>query len=105
MYQNYFNADKSIDEILQLNNGEMGLMGPGNGYITRLFEKIFGWIDVLNSHSVLQDAFGRFNTHHSLGRVYVYVLPEKYSTKWMKGSPVCGQFTGIIYCILKRLTI
>ena len=80
-------------------------MGPGNGCITWLFEKIFCWIDVLNSHSVLHDAFGRFYKHHSFGRGYVYVLPEKYSTKCMKGNPVYGQFTGIIYCIFKRLKI
>ena len=101
----HLERDISINKILELNNGEIGLLGPGSGCLIWLLEKIFGWIDILNSHSILHDAFGRFYDHHSLGRGYTYALPEKHSTKHMKKSPLCGQVTGILYCSLKRLTI
>ena len=101
----YFERDISINKILELNNGEIGLMGPGNGFITWLFEKTFGWIDILNSHSILHDASGGFYDHHELGRGYTYAIPEKYTTKLIKRSPFCGQISGIIYCVFNRLTI
>ena len=101
----YFERDISINKILEINNGEIGLISPGNGFITWLFERTFGWIDILNSHSILHDAFGRFYDHHELSRGYTYAIPEKHSTKHMKKSPLCGQVTGILYCSLKRLTI
>ena len=43
LYQKHFNADKSIDEILQLNSGEIGLIGPGNGCLTWFLEKNTWW--------------------------------------------------------------
>ena len=101
----YFEREISIGKNLELNNGEIGLLGPGNGFITWLFERTFGWSDILNSHSILHDAFGRFYDHYSLSRGYTYAIDEKYTTKWMKKSPVCGQISGLIYCIFKRLTI
>ena len=101
----YFERDISLNKILELNNGEIGLMGPGNGFITWLFERALGWIDVLNSHSILHDAFGRFYDHYSLGRGYTYAIPEKYTTKLIKRSPLCGQISGLLYCMCKRLTI
>ena len=60
----HFDKDVSIIKILELNNGEIGLLGPGDSCITWLFEKTFGWIDILNSHSILHDAFGRFYDHY-----------------------------------------
>ena len=101
----YFERDISINKILELNNGEIGLMGPGNGFITWLFERTFGWIDILNSHSILHDAFGRFYDHHELGRGYTYTIPEKYTTKLIKRLPLCGQISGLLYCVCRRLTI
>ena len=101
----YFERDISINKILEINNGEIGLMGPGNGFITWLFERTFGWIDILNSHIILHDAFGRFYNHHELGRGYTYAIPEKYTTKLIKRSPLFGQISGLLYCMCRRLTI
>ena len=101
----YFKRDMSMNEILELNDGEIGLLGPGSGCLTWLLEKIFGWIDILNSHSVLHDASGRFYDHHKLGRGYTYAISEKYTTKLIKRSPFCGQVSGILYCLCRRLTI
>ena len=101
----YFERDILISRILEINDGEIGLIGSGSGSVTWLLETAFGWIDILNSHSILHDAFGRFFDHFSLGRGYTYAIPEKYTAKVLKRSPFCGQVTGILYCSLKRLTI
>ena len=105
LYQKHFNADKSIDEILQLNNGEIGLIGPGNGCITWLFERIFSQFDILHSHSILHDAFGRFYDHYSLDRGYPYAIPKNLTPNFIKGSPLCGQISGLLYCVFKRIII
>ena len=94
-----------IDDILELNNNEIGLIGPGNGCLTRFLERMFGGSDILHSHSILHDAFGRFYTHHSKDRGYTYVIPENRTPKWVKRSPLCGQITGLIYCTFKKITI
>ena len=101
----YFKRDISINKILELNNGEIGLLGPGNGFVTWLFERTLSWSDILNSHSILHDAFGRFYDHYSLGRGYTYCINERYTTRVFRKSPMCGQVCGLIYCICKRLTI
>ena len=101
----YLERDISINKVLELNDREIGFLGPGSGCITWVFEKLLGRIDTLNSNSILHDAFGRFFDHFSLGRGYTYAIPEKYTTKVLKRSPFCGQISGILYCLLKRLTI
>ena len=101
----YFERDILISRILEINDGEIGLIGPGSGPVTWLLETAFGWIDILNSHSILHDAFGRFYDHHELGRGYTYAIPEKYTTKLIKRSPLCGQISGLLYCMCRRLTI
>ena len=83
-----------INDILELNNNEIGLIGPGNGCLTWFLERISSGSDILHSHSILHDAFGRFHAHHSLDRGYSYVIPENRTPKWVKRSPLCGQITG-----------
>ena len=99
-----FQKSISIDDILQLNN-EIDLIGPGNGCITHFLEKILGGSAVLHSHSILHDAFGRFYTHHSLDRGYTYTIPENRTPDCIKRSPLCGQISGLIHCVSKKITI
>ena len=98
----HFNTLISIDEILELNNNEIGLIGPGNGCLTHFLERILGQSDVIHLHSILHDAFGRFYTHHQLDRGYMYVIPKNRTPKCMKRSPLCGQISGLIYCAFKK---
>ena len=95
----------SINKVLELNNKEIGLIGPGNGCLTQFLERIFKRFNKLHSHSILHDAFGRFYTHHSLDRGYTYVIPENLTPNWMKRSPLCGQISGLIFCISGRIII
>ena len=41
LYLNNFDILISIDDILKLNNNEIGLIGPGNGCLTQFLERIF----------------------------------------------------------------
>ena len=81
----------SIDEILELNNNEIGLIGPGNGCLTQFLERILGQSAVLHSHSILHDAYGRFYARPSFIRPRVYIyhtrepntkMCEKISIMW-----------------------
>ena len=101
----HFDTLISIDEILELNNNEIGLIGPGNGCLTWFLERIFHQSDILHSHSILHDAFGRFYTHHSLNRGYTYVTPNNITPNCIKRFPLCGQISGLIYCAFNKITM
>ena len=105
LYLNNFDILISIDDVLKLNNNEIGLIGPGNGCLTHFLERIFNWSDILHSHSILHDAFGRFYDHHQLDRGYTYVIHKNKTPKCVKRSPLCGQISGLIYCLSKKIII
>ena len=100
-----FASSKSINDILEINDKEIGLIGPGNGCLTHFLERIFNQSDILHSHSILHDAFGRFYNHHQLDRGYTYVIPKNRTPKCLKKSPLCGQISGLIYCAFKKIII
>ena len=95
----------SIDDILKLNNNEIGLIGPGNGCLTHFLERIFNKSEILHSHSILHDSFGRFYAYHSLDRGYTYTIPKNLTPQCVKRSPLCGQISGLIYCVFGNITI
>ena len=105
LYLRNFNTNISIDDVLELNNNEIGLIGPGNGCLTWLLERIFGHFDMLHSHSILHDAFGRFHDHYLKDRGYTYVIPKNRTPKWIKRSSLCGQISGLIYCAFNKITV
>ena len=105
LYLCNFDTMIPINDILELNNNEIGLIGPGNGCLTRFLERIFGHFDMLHSHSILHDAFGRFHDHYLKDRGYTYVIPRNKTPKWIKRSPLCGQISGLIYCAFNKFTI
>ena len=105
LYLRNLNTNISIDDVLELNNNEIGLIGPGNGCLTWLLGRIFGHFDMLHSHSILHDAFGRFHDHYLKDRGYTYVIPKNRTPKWIKRSPLSGQISGLIYCAFNKITI
>ena len=105
LYLNHYDTVLSIDDILELNDNEIGLIDPGNGCLTHFLKRILGQSDILHSHSTLHDAFGRFYADHSLDRGYTYVISENRTPKCVKRSPLCGQISGLIYCAFKKITI
>lgn len=95
----------TIDEALEENNGEIGLIGPGNGCITRFLERIFKRSNILHSHSILHDAFGRFYNRYSSDRGYTYAIPSNLTPTFIKGSPLCGRISGLLYCVSNKIII
>ena len=91
-----FDTYISIDDVLELNDNEIGLIGPRNGCLTWFLERIFNQSDILHSHSILHDA---------VGRGYTYVVPDNRTPKWVKRSPLCGQISGLIDCAFNKITI
>ena len=105
VYLNNFDEMISMDRILELNDNEIGLIGPGDGCLTWILERIFHQSDILHSHIILHDAFRRFYVHHSLDRGYTYIIPQNRTSKGIKRSPLCGQISGLIYCVFKKIRI
>ena len=104
LYHKHFNVKISISNILHTHR-DIGLIGPGNGCLTHFLETIFSPLHIMHSHSILHDAFGRFYNRYSLDRGYTYVIPKKVTPRWIKRSPLCGQISGLIYCISKRIIV
>ena len=105
LYLRNFDTYISIDELLELNDNEIGLIGPGNGCLTHFLKRIFNKSEILHSHSILHDAFGRFYAHHSLDRGYTYTIPKNLTPQCVKRSPLCSQISGLIYCAFNKITI
>ena len=105
LYLRNFKTYISIDRVLELNDNEIGLIGPGNGCLTHFLKRIFNQSDILHSHSILHDDFGRFYDHHQLDRGYTNVIPKNRTPKCIKRSPLCGQISGLIYCVYKKIKI
>ena len=105
LYLNHYDTILSIDDVLELNNNEIGLIGPGNGCLTWFLERMLGQFGVLHSHSILHDAYGRFYTHHQSDRGYTYTIPKNLTPKCVKRSPLCGQISGLIYCLSRKIII
>ena len=53
---------------------ELGLIGPGNGCLTRLLETLFGWSSTLRLHALYHDVFGRIYLKKKEGPGYTYVF-------------------------------
>ena len=79
-----------INDILELYDGEIGLIGPGSGCFTHILEKLFGKIKCCHLHSAMHDAYGRFLIKYQRGRGYCYVIPENITPYCFKNSPISG---------------
>ena len=99
LYFSEFNKVLTLSEILDLYDGEIGLIGHGNGCLTKILEKLFGKIKCCHLHSCFQDAYGRFFTKYRRGRGYCYVLPENITPYCPKKSPILGHISGFIWSI------
>ena len=104
LYHKHFNVKISMNNILNTHK-DIGLIGPGNGCLTYFLEYTLGWIETLQTHGILHDAYGRFYNSYSLDRGYSYAIPKYLTPKRRKRSPLCGQISGILYCIFNRIIV
>ena len=98
LYHKHFKSLITIEKVLTINDYDIGLIGPGDGCITFILQRLLGRFDLIQTHGILHDAFGRFYNHHKLDRGYTYALPEYLTSKRMKRNPLCGQIIGLLYC-------
>ena len=70
----YIRKKDSVKNIINLYNGEIGLIGPGNGNITCCLEALFSRCTFCHDHSSFHDAYGRFYTRYGYGSGYCYLL-------------------------------
>ena len=101
LYQKNFNQLISVETVLEENNGEIGLIGPGNSSCTCILEKLFGRISCCHTHSILHDAYGRFYLKYKQDKGYCYAM--KNAPEWMKRSPLFGHVTGFLFSIIHRI--
>ena len=79
----------SIKEI-HLQATGLGLIGPGNGRLTKLLEILFGWCSTFRLRTLHHDLFGRIYLKAKRGPDYTYV----FRNCLFKGSPIFGHLTG-----------
>ena len=96
LYKKHFDIELPLDNIIKNHHNDMGLIGPGHGCITKICER-FCNNNVCRNHSVMHDAFGRFYSDTKKDRGYCYAL--KKAPRFIRRSPLCGQISGLIYCM------
>ena len=70
----YFKYNLTILEIIEQENFDVGLIGPGSGTCTKICECLCDNV-LFHTHAYLHDLFGRFYTRYkNTGRGYNYML-------------------------------
>jgi hypothetical protein len=90
----YLAEPLSLETILNKYE-DLGLIGPGHGWLTRALEKIFGNSTMFQSHAIYHDAFGRFYNDYKYSQGYCYALPPSWTPEWMKSKCVIGHVSGL----------
>ena len=98
LYEKHYNYKELI-------NDGIGLIGPGDGCLTAILHKLFGWHPYIRSHGILHDAYGQFYNRYGKGKGYMYTISATKTYPWMKKCMFLGQITGLYYCIKNKITI
>ena len=86
--------DLTLQEIYE-KHPDLGLIGPGNGCLTGILEKLFGSLKTFRKHAVLHDVFGNFYTDFEEGPGYVYATSARLPS-WIRARPFAGHISGLI---------
>jgi len=89
----------NVEDIYCIENGDIGLIGPGHGCLTVLFECLCQKSKVFKLHAVLHDAFGRFYKRYKKSRGYCYAFSHQKA--WLSSSPLLGHLSGFWFCLKK----
>ena len=101
--EHYFGVEK-VSKITTIINDigkrYMGLLGPGNGCVTYVAEKMFGRTVTFRLHSLAHDVSGRFWKHHKLGPGYLYSFRynegECGCKTYLRGCNFSGHISGLL---------
>ena len=90
----------TINEMLNLYDGEISFIGPKDGCFTYILDRLFGKIKCCHLHSAFHDAYGNFFTKYQTDRGYCYVLHENITPYCLNNSPIFGHISGFIWSII-----
>ena len=105
LYEKHFNSGLPDGVYHELIKDGIGLIGPGDGCLTAILHKLFGWHPYIRSHGILHDAYGQFYNRYGKGKGYMYTISASKTYPWMKKCMFLGQITGLYYCIKNKITI
>ena len=100
----YFKLNMPINAIIEL-EPSIGLTGPGDGLLAKFLQNTLGWSQLIQTHSILHDAFGRFYLRHEKGRGYMYSHKPKFTNDEDKRTCYKGQISGLLYCLFNCIRI
>ena len=86
----------TLEQILE-KHSDLGLIGPGSGFLVRVLEKLFGKLKIFKKHAMLYDVFGNFYADFEEGPGYCYASPI-WLPSFMRDEPLMGQISGLILC-------
>ena len=104
LHRKYFKLNMPINAIIEL-EPSIGLTGPGDGFLAKFLQNTLGWSELIQTHSILHDAFGRFYLHHGKGRGYMYSHKSKFTNDEDKRTCCKGQISGLLYCLFNCIRI
>ena len=88
------NKDLTLQEI----HGK-GLIGPGQGHLTKMLEQLFGSSKTFKTHAMLHDVFGNFYLDHEEGPGYAYASPV-WLLEFLRDESLVGQISGLLFCLI-----
>ena len=91
------NKDLTLEEIYD-KHPNLGLIGPGNGSLTRILEELFASSKTVKTHAMLHDVFGNFYVDYKEGPGYAYALPIQ-SSSCIRTLPFVGHISGLILAL------
>ena len=77
LHEKYYNTGLPDEVYKELIHDGIGLIGPGDGCLTAILHKLFGWQPYIRSHGILHDAYGQFYNKYHHDKGYMYTINEK----------------------------
>ena len=81
----HHNKALTLEEIYK-KHSDLGVIGPGSGFFTRVSEKLFGKLKTFKKHAMLHDVFGNFYVDFEEGPGYCYASPM-WLPSFMRDGP------------------
>ena len=94
----------SLESILK-RHPAIGLIGPGNGIVTKLLDGSLNKSRLFCTHAILHDAMGRVYLDYKVGPGYCYAFYDYGIPEYFKSLSVLGHLTGLVLCFRHPLDI
>ena len=88
--------DLTLEEIYE-KHSDLGLIGPVDGFLTRVLEKLFGKLKTFRKQAMLHDVFCNFYEDFEEEPGYCFAS-LMWLPSFMKDEALMGQISGLILC-------